>query len=132
MAPITGKNGSFQFSGTTYASTDCIQSHNLDDAINEVIYACGGFEKFAAGNQSVTFTATLALGATDVAKVSNLAPGSNATDFEYHPAGDTSNYIEYTSTDANVISFPVGGGPNGIITGDVTIRLNNLTRSTAT
>ncbi len=55
----TGKNASFSFGGTVYDSDDCVSNWSLNDAINEVVYQCGGFDKGAVGTRSAVTTSTL-------------------------------------------------------------------------
>lgn len=127
----TGKNASFSFGGQVYDEDDCLQSGGLNDSINEVIYQCGGMDKAAPGTRSVTFTVSMALAADDTAKIAALTPGTTST-FEAHPAGDEVGYQEVTATDALVTAFNRSWSANGIITGDVTIRLNDVTLGAAT
>ena len=127
----TGKNASFSFGGTVYDEDDCLQSGGLNDSINEVIYQCNGMDKAAAGTRTVTFTCSMALAADDVAKIAALKPGTTGA-FEAHPAGDTPGYQEVIATEALVTAFNRSWSANGIITGDVTIRLNDVTLATAT
>lgn len=131
MALPTGKDAAFTFDGTVYDSDDCLQDWALNDAINEVIYTCGGQDRAAVGSRTSTFQVTLALDTTDDTKVSALAPGSTGT-FEAHPAGDTATYIEITSTDAVITNAGISTAVNDIITMDVTIRLNDITIGAAT
>ena len=131
MALPSGKNASFTFGATTYDADDCLQSWALNHAINEVVYQCNGYDKGAAGTTSATFSTTLALAASDTTKVSALDAGSTGT-FSAHPAGDTAGYQEITASDALVVSSNRSTGPNAIISMDVTIRLQDITLSTAT
>lgn len=122
----TGKNASFKLGSTTYGTSDCLQSWAINDAINEVVYQCQGYDKAAAGSRSVTFAVSLALSVTDTTKVSALAPGTTGA-FEAHPGGDTDSYIEIISTSALVTQRNLSAPVNGIITADVQIRLNDVT-----
>ena len=128
---VDGKNASFVFAGTTYDSDDCLQSSSLNASVAEVLYFCSGVEKMVTGTKTITFSASLALSATDTTKVAALDEGSTGS-FEYHPAGDTSNYIENTSTRATVTSNNITATPNAVVLMDVTFRLDDLTRSAAT
>jgi len=129
--PITGKNGSFSFAGTLYGASDCLQTWGLDHAINEVVYQCGGLDKGAAGTTSAMFNVSLALDATDTAKVTALTPGATGV-FEAHPAGDAAGRIEVESTQALVVQANMQGGPNNILTIDLRLRLNDITLQAAT
>lgn len=129
--PDTGKLASFSFAGTVYDEDDCVSGWSLNDAINEVIYQCGGQDQAAAGTRSTTFSVSLGLAANDVTKVNALAPGTSGA-FEAHPGGDTAGYIEVTATDSLVTAANQSAPVNGIITLDVTIRLNDVAIGTAT
>jgi hypothetical protein len=123
----TGLNASVKINGTTYTSSDCIQSNAINDAINKVVYQCGGYDRAAVGTRVVTFTFSLALAKTDVTKLNDLAPGTVITSFEAHPGGDTDSYIEIVSTSGIIESRPGTWSPNGMIAIDVTCHLNNIT-----
>lgn len=127
----TGKLASFSFNSVVYDEDDCINSWQLNDAINKVIYQCGGTDKGAAGTRVTTFAVSLALAADDVTKVGALVPGSVAA-FEAHPAGDTPGYQEVTSTEALLETANRQTSPNGIIAFDLTFHLNDVTLATAT
>lgn len=127
----SGKNASFSLGGTVYDSDDCLQAWQLNNAINELIYQCSGYNKAAAGAQDVIFTTSLALAASDTTKVSALDAGSTGA-FEAHPAGDTSGYIEAEATDSIVTRSNMLSGARNIITYDITIRLHDLTLQAAT
>lgn len=129
---ISGISQSFTFGATTYAAADCIQSASMNRSVNASMYQCGGTQKTALGAKSYVFNATLALSASDTAKVGALQEGDNATAFEYHPGGDTAGNIEMTSTKAWVVAANYSAPSNGILTLDVTINLDNLTDATAT
>lgn len=128
--PDTGKLASFSFGGTVYDEDDCVGGWSLNDAINEIIYQCGGQDTAAAGTRSTTFSASLGLEATDHAKITALAPGTSGA-FEGHPAGDTATYIEVLATDSLVTVANQSAPANGIISLDVTIRLNDITTQAA-
>jgi hypothetical protein len=127
---VDGKNASFVFAGTTYSSSDCLQSTSLNAAVAEVTYFCSGVEKVVAGTKTITFAASLALSATDTTKVSALDEGSTGS-FEYHPAGDSTSYVENTSTRALVTSNVQTAAPNSVVLMDITMRLDDITRATA-
>jgi hypothetical protein len=123
----SGQLASFTFNATTYDETDCMQSSGFDDAVQEALYMCDGFNKGVATVREITFNASMAIANTDVVKLTALAPGTTASDFEYHPGGDTATYIEVSATSAYVVSRPFTTAPNAVHTIDVTIRLNDVT-----
>ena len=129
--PDTGKLASFKFANEVYDEDDCLSGWSLPDAINEIVYQCGGQDQGAAGTRTTTFSASLGLNANDVAKVTALAPGAKGA-FEAHPGGDTPGYIEVIASDALVTVANKSAPSNGIITMDITIRLNDVTIGAAT
>lgn len=129
--PDTGRYASFKFGSEVYDEDDCISGWQLNDAINEVIYSCGGQDQAAAGNRTTTFSVSLGLAATDTAKVNALYPGAKAA-FEAHPAGDQPGYMEVIASEALITTANKSAPNNGIITLDLTIRLNDVTLAVAT
>lgn len=123
----TGVNASVKINATTYSSSDCIQSNQISDQINEVVFQCGGYDKAAAGSRAVTFAFSMVLSKTDVTKLNATAPGTIITTFEAHPGGDTASYIEIVSTDGLIVSRNMSYAPNGLITIDINLRLHNVT-----
>ncbi|MFW6069653.1 MAG: hypothetical protein ACOC9X_01295 [bacterium] len=127
----TGKKASFSFDETVYDQDDCLSGWNLADQINEVVYQCGGMDRGAAGTRSAVFSISLALAADDTDKVSALEPGNEGA-FEAHPGGDEAGNIEVIATDALVTVANKSAPVNGMITMDVTIRLNDVDLGAAT
>lgn len=123
---VSGKDASFDFGGVVYDSDDCVSGFNLSDAINEVIYQCGGMDKGAPGTRTAMFNVSLALAADDVTKVTALEPGTIDT-FEAHPGGDSAGNIEVTATEALIVQANKPAPVNGIISLDLQIRLNDIT-----
>lgn len=126
-----GNSASFSFATVLYDADDCLQGWDLNDAINDIVYQCNGYDKHAAGTRAITFSASLALAKTDTTKVSAFAPGTTGA-FEAHPGGDSSGAIEITATKGTVISAPISSGPNNIIAIDVEIALDDVTYAAAT
>lgn len=121
---VTGKLARFIFNGVTFDEGDCLQGWNLNDAINEVVYQCDSYDKGVAGTRTVTFSGSMALDATDTAKLAALTPGATAADFVAYPAGTTATYVKVTSSDALCVSANQSTAPNAIYTVDFSIRLN--------
>jgi hypothetical protein len=128
----SGKLASFTFNSVTFDETDCLQGWNLNDAINEIVYQCDSMDKGVAGTRTVTFSGSMALSATDTAKLAALTPGATAADFEAHPSGDTATYIEVSSTDSLCVSANLSTAANSVHTVDFSIRLNDVTIGAAT
>lgn len=127
----SGKNASFSFASTVYDTDDCLQNWDLNPSVEDVTYYCNGRTKHAVGNADAVFSCQLALAADDTGKISALAEGATGA-WEGHPGGDTAGNIEFTSTKGTVINVPTSAPQNGVITIDVTIALDDLTRATAT
>lgn len=132
MAVTSGKNASLTINSTTLGSSDCLQSTGIADAINEVIYQCGGYDQAVAGTATITASFSAVLSATDTTKLAALAPGTAITTFKYFPFGTTSGYIKYTATAGVITAAPLSTAPNSVGTLDVTVRLNNITRAAST
>lgn len=128
---VSGKNASFVFAGQTYDSDDCLQGWDLNQAVADATYLCGGYERHAAGAKTITFNVSLALAATDSTKLSYLAPGTTGA-FEAHPAGDTATYIEAEVAKATVISSNISAPINGFVTADVVFGIDDITWGVAT
>lgn len=126
-----GKNAAFIFGATTYDSDDCLQSSSLNASVAEVVYFCSGVEKMVTGTKTITFSASMAMAASDTTKVAALDEGSTGA-FTYFPGGNTAGYIKDTSTRATVTANNITATPNAVILMDVTFRLDDLTRGTAT
>ena len=127
MALPTGKLAEFVFNSVTFDADDCIQGFSLNDAINEIVYQCDSMDKGAVGTRAVMWNVSLGLAAADTSKLAALTPGTNASDFEAHPFGDTATYVEITSSDATINQANISGSANGIITVDCVFRLNQVT-----
>ena len=126
----SGKLAEFTFATVVYDADDCLQGWDINDAIQDVVYQCNGYDKHAVGNRGISFRASLALAATDTTKVTAFAPGTTGA-FEAHPGGDTAGNIEITATKATVISAPLSSGPNNVIAIDVELALDDVTYTTA-
>lgn len=129
---VTGLSQSVTFNSQTYDADDCLQSSSLNRSVNTAMYQCGGTMKTALGAKVYTFNMSLALAASDTAKIAALQEGDNATDFKYFPAGVTSGNMKVTSTKAWVTAANLSAPVNGVMTVDVTINLDNLTDGTST
>jgi len=128
---ISGVNQKVKFGTTTLTKASCIQDSGLDDAINSVIYQCNGFDKGVAGTRSAVFNLTLAIGATDDAKITAFAPGATGT-FDAWPGGHVATYVQITAASAMVISANKSSPVNGILSADISIRLQDITIKAAT
>jgi len=119
------------FAGTTYNATDCIQVASFSHGAEDLTYRCGGYQKHVAGDETIQLQFSLALSASDVAKVSALAPGSTGT-CEYYPAGNTAGNIKHSTTNATVITRDMPDAAGKIVTMDVTIVWDDITTGAAT
>ncbi len=126
MGVVSGKNASFSFAGDVYDGDDCLQDSGLDDAINEVVYQCSGYDKGVAGTRTAVFNVTLALSATDHAKINKLNPGDTGA-FFYWPAGNTTTYFEIKALSSLITSASFSAPVNGVLAVDLSIRLNDIT-----
>lgn len=122
-----GNLARFSWDGVDYTTEHCLQSWDFNNAINDIVYQCAGYDKHLGGTQNVSFSVSLALDATDTTKITALAPGDTTTQFAAYPTGYTTNYIGITSTDGLVLTNNLTAPINGIVSMDVTIALNNVT-----
>ena len=120
-----GKNASFSFATVVFDADDCLQSWDLNNAINDIVYQCNGYDKHTVGTKAATFRASLALASTDTTRVTAFAPGTTGI-FEAHPAGDTATYIEIKVAKATVISANMSAPINGIIALDIEFALDDI------
>ena len=118
------------FGGTTYDSDDCIQMAGFTHGADDLTYSCGGYKKHAAGDEAIQISFSLAVSATDVTKITALAPRTTGT-CEYYPFGDTTGNIKHSTTNATVINRDMPDAVNGIQTIDVTIVWDDITSGAA-
>ncbi len=128
--PDSGKKASFTFAGTTYTTASCLQSWDFNQAVNDIVYQCNGYDKHLAGTKTASFRVSLALAATATTTVIAFTPGTTGA-FLAHPAGDVTGNIEISATRAQVNSAPISAGPNGVIMLDLEIALDDVTLTTA-
>jgi hypothetical protein len=128
---VTGKLASFKWVATIYDTDDCLQSWELSKSVEDITYFCNGRTKHLVGNADAVFSCTLALSATDTAKIAAFEEGATGA-WEGHPAGDTLNYIEFLAAKGTVLSAPISAPQNGVVTLDLTIALDDLTEPAAT
>lgn len=132
MTIPTGKSATVTINSTTLGVNDCLQATGLNDAVNEVVFQCGGYDQAAAGTRAITANFSAVISATDTTKLTALAPGTAITTFKYFPFGTTSGYIKWTATSGQINSAPFTTAPNAMGTIDVTVRLNNITLAAST
>lgn len=118
-------------SGTTYSATDCIQVASFTNGKEDITYRCGGDYAHLAGTSTITLDFSIALLATDTAKVTALAPGATGI-AEYHPFGDTASYIEHTTTKATVMKADLSDAAGKVVNLDVTLVWDDVTSTAAT
>jgi len=128
---ISGVNQKVKFGTTILKKADCIQDSGLDDAINSVVYQCNGYDKAVAGTRSAVFNLTIAVAATDHAKLAVFAPGATGT-FDAFPGGHVATYVQITAASAMVVSANKSAPVNGILTADISIRLRDIEFKAAT
>lgn len=126
----SGKAAGFKFGTTTYTTANCLQSWDLNSAINDIVYQCNGYDKHAVGTKAITFRVSMGLDAENTTTVIALAPGTTGA-FEAHPAGNYTSMIEVSATRAQVNSANMSAPVNGIIVLDVEFGLDDVTYTTA-
>lgn len=126
-----GNLASFGWEGVTYSTNDCLSAWDFADSINDIVYQCNGYDKHLGGTRALEFRFSIGLDADDTTKISPFVPGTESTQFEAHPGGSTTNYIEITSTKAVVLSRDITAPMNGIIGMSVVIALDNAVTTVA-
>jgi len=126
----SGKLAAFTFAGTSYTSSACLQGFDFNNAINDIVYQCNGYDKHLPGTNAATFRVQLALAKTATTTVIALAPGTTGA-WLGHPAGDVTGNIEISATRAQVNSANLSAGPNAVIALDVEFALDDVTLTTA-
>ena len=126
----SGKKAAFTFAGTSYTTASCLQSWDFNNAINDIVYQCNGYDKHLPGTNAATFRVSLALAAVATTTVIAFAPGTTGV-FLAHPAGDVTGNIEISATRAQVNSANISAPMNGVIMIDIEIALDDVTLTTA-
>lgn len=118
-------------SGTVYGASDCIQVASFTNGKEDITYRCGGDYAHLSGTSSIMLDFSIALLATDTAKVTALAPGATGI-AEYHPFGDAAGRIEHTTTKATVMKADLSDSAGKVVTLDVTLAWDDVTSTAAT
>jgi len=118
-------------SGTVYGASDCIQVASFTNGKEDITYRCGGDYAHLSGTSTITLDFSIALLATDTAKVTALAPGATGI-AEYHPFGDAAGRIEHTTTKATVMKADLSDSAGKVVNLDVTLVWDNVTSTAAT
>ena len=118
-------------SGTVYGASDCIQVASFTNGKEDITYRCGGDYAHLSGTSNIMLDFSIALLATDTAKVTALAPGATGI-AEYHPFGDAAGRIEHDTTKATVIKADLSDSAGKVVTLDVTLAWDNVTSTAAT
>ena len=117
----------------TFGATDltsCIQSISLTVNGQDITYWCGGEQKVIAGGDDVNLTVSLAVLKTDTVRLAAVQRGTVAVS-EYHPAGDTATYSEYSTTVSTVTSYTDTANPGSYLAIDLTFHWDDLTYGAA-
>ena len=117
--------------GTTYSASDCIQVASFTNGKEDITYRCGGDYAHLAGTSSIMLDFSIALAATDTAKITALAPGATGI-AEYHPFGDAAGRIEHTTTKATIMKADLSDAAGKVVTLDISIVWDNLTAEAST
>ena len=118
-------------SGTVYGASDCIQVASFTNGKEDITYRCGGDYAHLSGTSNIMLDFSIALLATDTAKVTALAPGATGI-AEYHPFGDAAGRIEHDTTKATVIKADLSDSAGKVVTLDVTLAWDDVTSTAAT
>lgn len=124
MAKLDGGKASFTFGGTTY---ECLQNWNWSGSVQDLAAQCsastGATTVRRPGTPDDQFTFDHVLDASDETTVGALKRGQTGT-FEFHPEGDSTGNIEFTATNAVILSSSLSGGPNSMAILSITIGID--------
>lgn len=122
---------SVTFDSNILDGDDCLQSVTLTHNANDLTYLCDGYVKHEAGAETITLQFSVAVENDDTTLISNFAVGSTGT-AEFHPFGDTAGNIEYTTTNATIMSCAPGAvSPDGIVIYDISMMWDDVTAGAA-
>ena len=120
------------FAGITWSSANCIQVATFTDQKEDITYRCGGDFAHLAGTSTIALDFSVALGATDTTQLSgNLDPGTTST-ATYYPFGTTVGRIKYSTTKATCIKCDLSDSAGKVVSADVTLVWDNVTKGAAT
>jgi len=122
--PSSGNQAGFEFNSVEYTAADCLSGWQLDKAVADIMYQCGGGDKHHGGTNGGAFKITLTLAKTDTTKIAAMRIGTTGSFLAYLGA-DIDNLIAAASN-AMVISAPVSAVINGMVVMDVTIAIDDL------
>ena len=118
------------FGASTFDATNCIQSASFTRSADDLTYHCGDYNKHVAGDESIELSFSVVLGATDTTTISALDVGQTGV-CEFYPAGNTTGYIKYSTTNGTVLKSDHGDVVNSVLMIDVTIAWDDVTVGTA-
>ena len=124
-------NPNITFAGNTWTSQHCLQVATFTDQKEDITYRCGGDFAHLSGTSTIALDFSIALAATDTTRLDDLDPGTTGA-AEYHPFGDTAGNIEYTTTKATCVKCDLSDSAGKVVTADVTIVWDNVTKGAAT
>lgn len=127
MGKFTGKDQTLTLGGN---SITCITSISTSEQVDIAMAECAGstYKTKVAGLANATMTVNLALNQDDVTLLGYLDPGDTGA-VVWHPAGATSTYVKWDSTNATVSSRNVDAPVNGICACTVVLELDDVALS---
>lgn len=120
-----------KFGSNVYDADDCIQVASFTNGKEDITYRCGGDYAHLAGTSSIMLDFSIALAATDTAKITALAPGATGT-VQYFPFGVTSTYQKFLTSKGTVMKADSSDSAGKVVTLDVTIAWDDVTAEAST
>lgn len=124
MTKFTGKSQTLTLDGN---SLTCITSVSTSESVDVAIAECAGatYKTKVAGLANATMTINMALNQDDVTLLGYIDPGDTGA-VVWHPAGATSTFIKFDSTNATVSSRNIDDPVNGICACTVVLELDDV------
>ena len=131
-----GKNANFYF-GTSWGPPDCLQSMDITDNINDIIYQCNGYDRHTIGTRAIGITVSIALSGTEATTMlSYIYPGAESTQAVFRPMGHSTasdqQRLKYSATKTLCVRGDIGAPINGMVTADYAFVLDDVTIAAAT
>jgi len=132
----TGKNANFYF-GTSWGASHCIQSMDITDNLNDIIYQCSGYDKHAIGTRAIMVRVSMAMPSTGATSLMGyIYPGAESTQAVFRPMGHSTasdqQRLKYSATKTQCNRADIGAPINGIVLADFEFALDDVTIGAAT
>lgn len=128
----SGGNATLTFNSVTIddTTTGCIQSWSLADSESKITYLCGGTRKATPGVRETVLTMTVAIDKDDTGTAAAFDTQSGTiADFDF-ALSSSAGHMKWTSSDSRCYRRDLTGSGDSLLTYDIEIHLNQVTRTT--